>query len=642
MKAEFSRWDGSQDPFGADVDVGAVLDEISDELLSGYGLDWSLRELMRRGMQGRSGLDDLLRRLREQRLQMAERANLAGPLAEVRKELDEIVALERNSLASDQSDDARMKEMELDTLPNHPAGALKGLDNYDFSSGEARARFEALKEKLKRDVLNSYFKNMVGAMRDITPEDIARIKDMLAELNEMIAARDRGDTPDFEGFMSRYGDMFPENPKNLDELLQVMAQRMAAMSRLMASLTPDQRRELVELAGALLDDMDLAWQLDQLGSNLRQLMPELPWDEASEFYGDDMMPMSAAVDAIERLSEMEDLEDTLHMDHPGASLEDIDEEQLRRSLDEGAVEDLRWLKEIEKALEKAGLVKRSGKLELTARGARLIGERSLTRVLEKIRREPTHRASGGQAEPTGQTRRWSFGDPDPISVEKTVYNAVLRGGPQRRVALTPEDFEVIETESRPRTATALLLDLSLSMPLRGHWIHAKRMALSLQALIDSKYPQDALYLIGFSDFARQMEPVDLATVGWEHVQGTNMEHAFILARRALADDPRPIKQVIMVTDGEPTAHLENGYAAFSWPPTRETFERTLREAMRLARSDISINVFLLEESEGLRAFTDRLCALTGGEVFRAESSGITGAVIDNYERARRAIWGAWS
>ncbi|HET7481444.1 MAG TPA: hypothetical protein VFK89_01155 [Actinomycetota bacterium] len=641
MRAHFSRWDGSQDPFGSDVDVGAVLDEISDELLSGYGLDWSLRELQRRGMTGRSGLDDLLRRLRERREQLAESANLAGPLQEVKQALDEIVGLERATLAADTSDDARMKEMALDMLPGHPAGALRELDNYDFSSGEAKARFEALKEKLKRDVLNSYFKNMAGAMRDITPEDVARIKDMLAELNEMLAARERGDDYDFEGFMSRYGDMFPENPKDLDELLEVMARRMAAMSRLMASLTPEQRRELAELANALLDDMDLAWQLDQLGNSLRELMPQLPWDEASDLYGDDMMPMSSAVDAIERLSEMEELEDTLRMDYAGATLEDIDEEKLRRSLDEDAVEDLRWLKEIEKALEKAGLVKRSGRLELTAKGARLIGERSLTQILERIRREPTHRASGGQAEPTGQTRRWSFGDQDPISVEKTVYNAVLRSGPTGSVKLKPEDFEVTETESRPRTATALLLDLSLSMPLRGHWIYAKRMALALQALIDSKYPQDALYLIGFSDFARRMDAVDLATVGWEHVQGTNMEHAFILARRALAEDRRAIKQVIMVTDGEPTAHLENGYAMFSWPPVPETLERTLREAMRLARSNIAINVFMLEDSPGLKSFTDKLARLTGGEVFRAESSGITDAVIDNYERAQRAIWGAW-
>ncbi len=641
MRARFSRWDGTQDPFGTEVDVRAVLDQMSEELLSGYGLDWSLRELQRRGMSDRTGLDDLLRRLRERRQRIAEQANLSGPLAEIKKELDEILSLERQELAKDPSDDARVKEMTLDALPNHPAGALRELGSYQFASGEAKARYEALMERLRREVLNSYFKNLSGAMRDITPEDIARIKDMLAELNEMIAARERGDPYDFEGFMSRYGDFFPENPKNLDELLEVMARRMAAMSRLMASLTPEQRRELAELAEALMDDMDLAWQVDQLANSLRELMPELPWDQASEYFGEEAMPMSAAVDAIERISEMEELEDTLRMDYPGARLEDIDEEKLRRSLDEDAVKDLRWLKEVERALEKAGLVKRmGGRLELTPRGAKLIGERSLTKVLERIRHEPTHRASGGQAEPTGQTRPWRFGDSDPISVERTVYNAVVRTGPGRAVKLAAEDFEVEETESRPRTATALLLDLSLSMPLRGHWTYAKRMALALQALIDSKYPQDALYLIGFSDFARKMEPVDLATVGWEHVQGTNMEHAFILARRALAEDRRAIKQVIMVTDGEPTAHLEDGYAMFNWPPIQLTLEKTLREAMRLARSNIAINVFMLEDSPGLRAFTEKLARLTGGEVFRAESSEITDRVIDNYLRARSNL-GGW-
>jgi uncharacterized protein with von Willebrand factor type A (vWA) domain len=367
--------------------------------------------------------------------------------------------------------------------------------------------------------------------------------------------------------------------------------------------------------------------------------------------------MSEAVDAIERVSEMEELEHTMSGDYAGATLEDIDEDQLRRSLDDEAVADLQWLKKIERALEEAGVVNRTkGRLELTARGARMIGERSLTRVLDRIRREPSHRARGGQAEPTGQTKPWTFGDSDPLSVERTVYNsvlrsaqarpaailrsaqalpAVLRSGPGRVVNLSPDDFEVVETESRPRTATALLLDLSFSMPLRGHWIPAKRMALALHALIVGKYPQDSLYLIGFSDYARRMEASDLASVGWEDVHGTNMEHAFMLAGRVLAEDPRSIKQVIMVTDGEPTAHLDDGYALFNWPPIPETIEKTLRQAMRLARSNISINVFMLDTSPGLEEFMARLSSITGGEIFKADSAEIGQTVIGSYLRERR-------
>jgi uncharacterized protein with von Willebrand factor type A (vWA) domain len=256
-------------------------------------------------------------------------------------------------------------------------------------------------------------------------------------------------------------------------------------------------------------------------------------------------------------------------------------------------------------------------------------------VLARVRREPTHRAGGGQAEPTGQTRPWKFGDADPISVERTVLNAVTRSEPGEPVRLKPDDFEVTETESRPRTATALLLDLSFSMPLRGHWIPAKKMALALHALIEGKYPDDRLFLVGFSDYARQMKPAELATAGWEEVHGTNMQHAFLLARRLLAEDRSPIKQVIMVTDGEPTAHLlEDGQALFNWPPVPVTIEKTLREAARLARSGIQINVFMLEESAGLTSFMDRLAGLTGGQAWPVASGDLGDRILGDYLHSR--------
>jgi uncharacterized protein with von Willebrand factor type A (vWA) domain len=631
MRSRYYRWDGSQDPLGEKVDVRAVLDEMSDELLSGYGPRWSLRELQRRGVTGRSGLDDMLRRVRQQRQKLAQDTDLSGPLRDVRRKLDEILSTERGALGERDDDDARMKEVMLDALPQHPAGAIRELTNYDFASPEAAQQFEALLESLREEVLNSYFRNLAGAMRNVTPEDLERLKDMLAELNDMIAADRRGDDYDFEGFMQRYGDFFPENPRTLQELLEAMARRMAAMSRLLASMSESQRRELADLAASVMEDMDLAWQVDQLNRSLRELMPSLPWDEASPNWGEAEMPMSAAVDAIERLGELDELEETMSGDYAGATLDDIDEDKVRRIMGDEALEDLQWLKEIERALEDAGIMRRRrGELELTPRGARMIGERSLTKVLERIRREPTHRARGGQAEPTGATRAWQFGDSDPISVERTVHNAVVRGGPGRELQLRPGDFEIIETESRPRTATALLLDLSMSMPLRGHWLPAKRMALALHALIDSKYPQDSLHLIGFSDYAHRMEPEELASSGWQEVQGTNMQHAFLLARRILGEDPRSIKQVIMVTDGEPTAHLEDGYAWFNWPPIPETIEKTLSEAMRLARSDISINVFMLERAPGLEAFMEKLAHLTGGSIYRADSDAIESTIIGRY------------
>jgi uncharacterized protein with von Willebrand factor type A (vWA) domain len=614
---------------------------MSDDLLSGFGTKWALRRLQERGMPGLSGgLDELRRRVMEARMRMADRLDAGGPLQHVKEQLDRVVSTERATLDEADDEDAIFRNAMLDALPNHPAGAIRELKDYQFRSSEAARMFGEMMDELQREVLNTYFRNISGAMKDMTPEDLDRIKDMLADLNAMIAARDEGRPYDFDGFMNRYGDMFPENPKNLDELLETMAKRAMAMSRLMAGMSPEQRAELAELTASITDDLDLAFQMDQLASSLRDLMPQMQWDEPADAWGDQSMPMSQAVDAIERASDLEDLDNSLTGAYEGATLDDVDPEKLRL-LGDDAVQDLERLKQIEKALESAGVVnRRHGNLEMTARGARLLGERALTNLLDVIKRQPTHRAAGGAVEPTGQTRPWEFGSEDPINVQRTLYNAVTRGGAGRSIKLEPGDFEVTETETRPRTATALLLDLSFSMPLRGHWVHAKRMALALNALIEGKYPGDSLYLIGFSDYARKMKAHELADVAWERVHGTNMEHAFLLAQRVLGDDPRPIKQVLMVTDGEPTAHLEDGYAVFNWPPVTSTIEKTLREAVRLSRSGIAINVFMLENTPELATFMDRLSHLTGGKTFLVESEGIGGAVLREYmhgrDRSRRA------
>ena len=412
---------------------------------------------------------------------------------------------------------------------------------------------------------------MAQGLQNLSPEELQRFKDMLAELNRMIEDRERGQhtQQDFDRFMQRFGDLFPESPRNLDELLEQMARRMAALSRLIASLSPDQRAELQALAEQVLQDMDLAFEADRLAGHLSGMFPGMPWGEPTLAGGEESSPLSATVDALERLHDYEELDQSLRGDYAGASIEDVDEDALRRTLGEEAVRDVRRLKEIERALEEAGLVqRRSGRLEITPRGARRLGERALVKVFEHLRkdREAVHQArdTGGLAEPTGGTRPWRFGDSGQIAVQRTVFNAVLREGPSRSPRIAPDDFELVDAESRTEAATALLLDLSFSMPLRGHFVPAKRMALALHALIEGRYPHDKLYLIGFSDYARKMQPQDLTASGWERVYGTNMQHAFNLAGRLLSQHPRATRQVVMVTDGEPTAHLmADGEAFFS-------------------------------------------------------------------------------
>jgi uncharacterized protein with von Willebrand factor type A (vWA) domain len=642
VRIRYSRWDGTQDPLGPDLSAGDLLEAMSEEILAGEGAEGAMRRLMRRGLRGRfSGTDALSARLRQARRDEQADLDLEGPLEDLARRLDDILERERTALSFRTEEDARAREAFLDSLPTDLPGRLRDLREYGFVDPEAGRRFEELLHELARQILGARFRGLADGMRNLTPEQLQRVKDMLAELNAMIEARDRGEhTPEeFDRFMERYGDLFPDRPRTLEELLEGMARRMAAMSRLLASLPPDRRRELEELAEQVMGDLDLAFEADLLASHLADLFPDMPWGQPALAGGEEAMPLRATVDALERLGDLEELDRTLRGGYPGASIEDVDEDAARRTLGEAAAADVRRLKEIERALEQAGLVTRNrGRLEVTPRGARRLGERALVRVFERLRRdrEGAHEAreAGGLAEPTGATRRWRFGDSGAVAVQRTVFNAVLRAGPGRAVRIGPDDLELEEAETRTETATALLLDLSFSMPLRGHFVPAKRMALALHALIEGRYPHDTLYLIGFSDFARRLEPEDLTAAGWERVYGTNMQHAFNLAGRMLARHPRASRQVVMVTDGEPTAHLEGEEAFFSWPPVPETIRLTLTEAVRLARAGITINVFMLEEAPGLARFMERLAKLTSGRVFLMSAESAGDFVLRDYVRRR--------
>ena len=643
-RSRYSRWDGTQDPFGPDLPAADVLEELADDVLMGDSADSALQRLLRRGMRGRfSGLDALRRRLQQRREEEEAALNLAGPLEDLRERLEEVLERERIRLSFEPSDDARLREAFLEALPPDLPGQLSELRDYRFADAEAQRMFDQLMNELQQQVLGSYFRQLTEGMRNVTPEEMARLKDMLADLNGLLEMRERGEDTQqaFEDFMRRHADLVPGNPQTLDELLEQMARRMAAMSRLLASLSPEQQQELRDLLAQVTQDMDLAFELDRLSSNLQGAFPEMPWDQPAWGDGDGAAPMQATVDALERQHGYEELEQALTGDYAGASLDDVDEEALRRTLGEPAAQDLRRLKRIEDMLEKAGLVqRRGGRLELTPRGARKLGERALTRVFERLKRdrEGTHEARdpGGLAEPTGATRPWRFGDHGAIAVQRTVFNAVTRGGATEGgpVTIEPDDFELVEAEQRTETATALLLDLSFSMPLRGHLVHAKKMALALHSLIEGRYPHDTLYLIGFSDYARRLRPEDLAAPGFERTYGTNMQHAFLMAGRLLAQHPRAQRQVIMVTDGEPTAHLEGEHAFFAWPPEPETVRLTLAEAVRLARSDVTLNVFMLDESEGLSRFMERLARLTSGRVFLMDDDRVGDFVLRDYVARR--------
>jgi uncharacterized protein with von Willebrand factor type A (vWA) domain len=642
-RSRYSRWDGSQDPFGPDLPVDALAERLSEDVLDGWGIDHALRRLLQDGMEGRfDGLRRIRERIEQIRRSRQERMGAPDPLAGVRQRLDEITATELRALAGDESEDARFAELALHALPENAADRIRHLREHAWRSPEAGEAFAELLDDLQRQALDTAFRRLADGVGALTDEDRRRLGDMIADLNDMLEERARGLGPSqerFDEFMRRHGGFFPEAPATFDELLEVLASRAAAFSRLMASLTAEQRSEMARLMDEVLGDLDLAFEMDRLARNLRVVAPARPWDEPVEM-GSEPMGLAEGLDAIDQASRLEELERALGQDYPGASLEDVDVDALRAELGERAVRDLERLRRIERLLEDAGIVARTGgRLELTPRGVRKLGERALARVFERLQlgSAGSHDvdAAGGTDEPTGASRPWRFGDPFRVDLRRSLHNAILRSGPSTTgIRLHPDDFEIEEAERRTSVATVLLLDMSRSMPLRGHWLPAKRMALALHTLIGTTYPEDRLWIVGFSDYARSMTPADLAEVDWEPVYGTNMEHAFLLAGRLLAKERDSAKQVLLVTDGEPTAHLEGEQVFFHWPPVRETLERTFREAMRLARAGVTMNVFMLERSPGLVDFVDRLARIVHGRVFLASGDELGDLVVTDYVRGR--------
>jgi uncharacterized protein with von Willebrand factor type A (vWA) domain len=635
------------DPLAPPYDVRAALDAMGDSMLEGTSPAEALRELLRRGLPGdrrRRGLDDLLRQVRTRRQELRGRGRLDGTLEEARALLDSAIGQERAELFPDPSDEARLREAELDTLPRDTAQAIRRLANYEWRSAEARRTFERLKDLLRSEVLDAQFRGMKQALANPDPAAMDRVKAMMSALNDMLEKDARGEhtQEDFDAFMREYGDFFPENPRDLEELVDTLARRAAATERLLASLTPEQREELASLMAQALEDTGLAAQMQRLGSSLRQRRPDLDWSGSERMSGEDPLSMGDATTALAELADLAELEGALRQDYPGARLDDVDEEAVRRALGRQAVDDLAELRRIESELERQGYLKRrGGNLDLTPKAVRRLGETALRRVfaqLESTRRGDHDQVDAGQAgELTGASRPWRYGDEQPIDVVRTVSNALRRSRePGARVRLAVDDFEVLETERRTAAAVCLLVDLSYSMALRGTWGAAKQTALALHTLVSSKYPQDAVQIIGFSNYARQLHPTELAALDWDMVQGTNLHHALLIAGRHLDKHPEHDPIILVITDGEPTAHLlRDGRSSFDWPPSRETLELTLAEVDTMTRRRATLNIFMLADDERLVAFVEEVARRNGGRVFAPTADRLGEYVVSDYLRVRR-------
>jgi uncharacterized protein with von Willebrand factor type A (vWA) domain len=635
----YSRWDGTQ--AGFDVDADTVLGELTDDLLYHGDLHAALRRLLQSGLRDQmgeriQGLREMLERIRQRRQEELDHYDLGGVYADIAEQLDEVVEMEREGIErrldeAHQSSDRRRQEIldelaqqrrqELDELPPDLAGKVQGLQQYDFMDDAARQRFEELMEQLREQLMQSYFNQMSEGMQNMSPERMQRLKDMLAELNHMLEQREAGEEPDFARFMEQYGDFFPDNPQSLDELLEQMARSMAAMQQLLASMTPEQRRQLQQLAESLLEDMDLRWQVDQLASNLQAAFPDLPWNRRMPFRGDNPLDLAQASGLLDTLGDLDALENLLRSATQPGQLAEVDLDRARELLGDDAAASLDKLRELAKLLEDAGLIdRREDRYELTSKGMRRIGQRALGDLFRRLTQDRIGKhdleRTGAGNERSDEHKPYEFGDPFHLNVEQTIRNALWRQGPGIPVRLRPDDFEVERTETFTRSATVLMLDMSLSMPMRDNFLAAKKVAMALHTLISTQFPRDYLGIVGFSDVARELKPEQLPEVSWDVVYGTNMQHAFLLARRMLARQSGT-KQIIMITDGEPTAHIEPGMDQpfFAYPPVQRTIEETLKEVMRCTRENIRINTFMLDESYYLRDFVERMTQLNQGRAF---------------------------
>jgi uncharacterized protein with von Willebrand factor type A (vWA) domain len=662
----YARWDGRQRL--PDLSAEELLDELGDDLLADGDVSSALGRLLERGLRpaldagqgGLAGLRDLRERLARAHAESLARYQLEGVVEGLREELDEVVALERRGLErrlTDGGNDEQLsavaagmaarRQAQLDDLPPGAGGRLRALQDYDFMQPAARDRFNELLDRLRRQVLDTYFDGLSQAISQASPEALAANREMVRDLNRLLQERLAGGDPDATDFLARHGQFFP-GARTLDDVIGQLAARMAAMQSLLASMSADQRRELQEMMDALLRDDRLRWDLAQLASTMDQLIPGGLVQQV-KFGGREPLSLDGALAELAKLDRLQAMADQLVEARSPAALERLDPNDLEALLDRDAADELRALQALAQRLEKAGLVERRGEqLQLTARGSRRVGQRVLDELFRRLRRDAFggHQRDdvgpGGEAAQT--SRPYEFGRPFLVDLPRTLANAMARQGSASvqasglRLRLEPRDFEIHDANASNRAATVLLVDMSRSMLLRGCFVAAKKVAIALDELIRTRYPHDELHVVGFAYYAREIRAGALVGLSWHGYEyGTNLQHGLMLARGLLARSHAVNRQVLVVTDGEPTAHFERGEVEFSYPPTRRTINETLREVGRCTRQGITINTFMLERSRALTEFVERMTRLNRGRAFYATPEHLGEYVLVDYVNRRGRV-----
>ena len=646
MKYRYSAWDGSQQPFPLDAD--AVLESISDDLMSYGDINGALQKLYRWGTKDIQGLEQLQKKLQEMRERELERYDLDSVVDEIREQLQDVIDSERSGIDERVNNAgenektlldrmARQRRDQLDRVPDDLGGRMKALKEYEFMDPGAERKFQDLLQKLQQQMLEQSFKGLKQSVQNMTREKLGEVRDMVRVLNKMLEERAQGMTPDFKGFMNRFGHLFPPGIESLDQLMEHLQKQMAQMQSLLRSMSPEARAELAQMMDELLQDDSLRLELARLGALMESMMPPSTMTERYPFMGDEPIGMQEAMGLMERLQGIDRLESQL--ERGSFRLDSVDKGLAEQLLGPEARQSLDQLSQVTELLEKGGYVERRGRgLELTPKGMRKIGQNALRSIFEKLKKSQVgqHQISmqGIGTEAGEDLKDYEYGDPFIIDLKETLFNALQRNGRGVPVRMEPEDFVVRKTDHASQACTVLMVDMSRSMFLRGCFLAAKKVAMALDALIRSQYPRDRLYIVGFSNQAVELKPEALAQLTLnDYVYGTNMQHGFQMARSLLSRH-RGNKQIIMVTDGEPTAHLDQGRVYFAYPPTFRTIQETLKEVQRCTRDRILINTFMLERGPYLTEFINRVTKLNKGRAFFVQPENLGEYILVDYLKGR--------
>jgi len=649
----YSPYTGGPDPLAPPVDLREALEAIGQDVMEGTSPRRALSELLRRGSPNMPGADKLAAEANRRRRELLQRNNLDGTLADIKELLDEAVLAERKELARALDDDARFGELQLESLSPSPAKAVQELSEYDWRSQEAREKYEQIRDLLGREMLDQRFAGMKQAMENATDEDRQRVSDMLDDLNDLLDKHARGeDSPqDFQEFMAKHGEFFPENPKNIEELLDSLANRAAAAQRFRNSLSEQQRAELDALAQQAFGSPSLMNALNRLDGHLQAARPGEDWTGSQRFSGGDPLGMGEGAQALADIAELEQLAEQLSQSYAGATMDDVDLDMLARQLGDEAALNARTLAEMERALMNQGFLDRGsdGQWRLSPKAMRQLGQAALRDVAQQLsgrHGERDTRRAGAAGELTGATRPWQFGDTEPWNVTRTLTNSVVResGSPADRsspiIRMKIEDVEISETETRTQAAVVLLVDTSFSMVMENRWLPMKRTALALSHLVSTRFRSDSLQIVAFGRYARTVTATELTGMEGAYEQGTNLHHALALASRHLRRHPNAQPVVLVVTDGEPTAHLEDwdgtgSSVFFDYPPHPRTIGYTVKGFDEIARLGAQVTIFRLGSDPGLARFIDQVARRVGGRVVVPDLDGLGAAVVGDYLSAKR-------